>query len=46
MRDAYDYGRFSAVVGSVAGVAIGVPVAIRVSDGRIHATTTKVEADD
>jgi exodeoxyribonuclease VII large subunit len=34
------------VVGSVAGVATGVPVAIRVSDGRIHATTTKVEADD
>ena len=34
------------VVGSVAGVATGVPVAIRVSDGRIHATTTKVETDD
>jgi len=34
------------VVGSVAGVATGAAVAIRVSDGRIHATTTKVEADD
>jgi exodeoxyribonuclease VII large subunit len=34
------------VVGSVAGVATGAPVAIRVSDGRIHATTTKVETDD
>ena len=31
------------VVSSVAGVATGAPVAIRVSDGRIHATTTKVE---
>jgi len=34
------------VVSSVAGVAKGAPVAIRVSDGRIHATTTKVESDD
>ena len=33
------------VVSSVAGVAADVPVAIRVSDGRIHATTTKVESD-
>jgi exodeoxyribonuclease VII large subunit len=34
------------VVSSVAGVTAGAPVAIRVTDGRIHATTTKVEADD
>jgi exodeoxyribonuclease VII large subunit len=34
------------VVSSVAGMATGASVAIRVTDGRIHATTTKVEADD
>jgi exodeoxyribonuclease VII large subunit len=34
------------VVSSVAGMAAGVPVAIRVTDGRIHATTTKVDTDD
>jgi exodeoxyribonuclease VII large subunit len=34
------------VVSTVADVAKGDPVAIRVTDGRIHATTTKVEADD
>ena len=34
------------VISSVAGVAKGAAVAVRVTDGRIHATTTKVEADD
>jgi exodeoxyribonuclease VII large subunit len=34
------------VVSSVADVAEGAAVAVRVSDGRIHATTTKVESDD
>ena len=34
------------VVSSVADVAAGATVAVRVSDGRIHATTTKVESDD
>jgi exodeoxyribonuclease VII large subunit len=34
------------VVRSVAGMATGATVAVRVSDGRIHATTTKVESDD
>jgi exodeoxyribonuclease VII large subunit len=34
------------VVSSVAGAAEGVPVTVRVTDGRIHATTTKVESDD
>jgi exodeoxyribonuclease VII large subunit len=33
------------VVSSVAGVATGVDVAVRVADGRIHATTTRVEVD-
>jgi exodeoxyribonuclease VII large subunit len=34
------------VVSSVAGVATDTRVTIRVSDGRIHATTTKVESDE
>ncbi len=33
------------VVSSVAGVTSGADVAVRVADGRIHATTTRVEAD-
>ena len=33
------------VVTSVAGVAAGDRVAVRVADGRLHATTTRVEAD-
>jgi exodeoxyribonuclease VII large subunit len=33
------------VVSSVAGITSGADVAVRVADGRIHATTTRVEAD-
>jgi len=33
------------VLGSVAGVAAGATVSVRVTDGRIHATTTEVEPD-
>jgi exodeoxyribonuclease VII large subunit len=33
------------VVSSVAGVDIGAAVAVRVADGRIHATTTRVDPD-
>ncbi|MBC9734942.1 exodeoxyribonuclease VII large subunit [Nocardioides marmotae] len=33
------------VVTSVAGVAAGAAVSVRVADGRVHATTTGVEAD-
>jgi exodeoxyribonuclease VII large subunit len=32
-------------VTSVAGVAEGAPVSVRVADGRIHATTTAVTPD-
>ncbi|MBZ5741327.1 exodeoxyribonuclease VII large subunit [Nocardioides mangrovi] len=34
------------VVTSVAGVAAGAPVSVRVADGRIHATTTSTETID
>jgi exodeoxyribonuclease VII large subunit len=33
------------VVSSVAGVAAGAKVAVRVADGRIHATTTEIESE-
>ena len=34
------------VLTSVQGVAVGVPVSVRVADGRIHATTTSIEEGD
>jgi exodeoxyribonuclease VII large subunit len=33
------------VVSSVTGIESGAPVAVRVADGRIHATTTKIEPE-
>jgi exodeoxyribonuclease VII large subunit len=34
------------VVSSVTGIESGAPVAVRVADGRIHATTTKIEPEE
>jgi exodeoxyribonuclease VII large subunit len=33
------------VVTSVTGIATGAAVSVRVADGRVHATTTRIEHD-